>query len=536
MKNIELTKRERLRKFFEDSNGWSARAYHASIYGLIATSVFELLSEYEIIHSSLTLTQHHIIDFSITLIFTVDYLARLWASPVRRRFVIDIYNIIDIFAILPSFIVLFTGFGSATTSSLRVLRLLRTLRILRLVRAANMAEKELIDVYYLKSRADDEFEYYKTLLDFYNSLSTGTNGADPRRQILMYTSEICEKTGEKLNKLGEINEKHVFLLGFLEFAEQLKVILARPGNDFNTRKIEALINDLGTLISAEHTIEPVSTLPSRTIPASIQVIRLFKTSLKAVVVTFAIGFSVNVILKIVGIHDQILPVLNNLLIIETVVGGLIVFITSFNLSFTNAKRSETDFFLIEFSNILNTYAHNIKAAILHSEQDIDQRRKLYEEINHYFDTVGFNVINSVRKGNKYSLKFDTAILQSFDRIESLVAPHLKKLDSVSRTYSENVRDNLVGQLNKFQIKATIRVPYIFNSLNSIIIRSVYLVLVAIAPYSVIPRLLIVNLLQRAFFVTASETDNAIFNTSLATLPIQDRVMRRLCRISKILSE
>jgi len=507
-----------------------------STYALIAISIFELLSEYEIIYSSLTLRQHHVIDFSITLVFAADYLARLWASPVRGRFVINIYNIIDIFAILPSFIVLFTGFGSATTSSLRILRLLRTLRILRLVRAANMVEKELIDEYYLKSRADDEFKYYKTLLDFYNALSIGTNGADSRRQILVFTSEICERTGEKLNNHGEINEKRVFLLGFLEFTEQLKVILDRPQNDFNTRKVEALINELGTLISAEHTIESVPALPSHIIPAGIQVIRLFKISLKAVVVTFAIGFSINVILKIAGIYGQLLPVVNHLVIIETVVGGLIVFITSFNLSFTNAKRSETDFLLIEFSNLLNTYARNIKSTILRSEQDTDKRKKLYEGIDHYFDIIGFNIINSVRKGNKYSLKFDTVILQSFDRIESLMVPHLKTLDSVSRTYSEGVRDNLIGQLNKFQVKATIRVPYIFNSLNSIVIRNTYLILVAIAPYSAIPRLLIVNLLQRAFYVTASETDNAIFNTSLATLPIKDRVMRRLCRISKILSE
>ena len=149
--------RKRLWHFFDESEGLGARLYHTAIYGLIAVSVFELLSEEDIIRTGLTLLQHHIIDFGITLIFAGDYLVRLWASPKRRAFVINPYNIIDLVAILPSFIVLFTGFGSTTTSALRGFRLLRALRVLRLVRAANMVEKELVDEYYLRSRADEEF-------------------------------------------------------------------------------------------------------------------------------------------------------------------------------------------------------------------------------------------------------------------------------------------------------------------------------------------------------------------------------------------
>ena len=86
------------------------------------------------------------------VIFTFEYLARIWTAPflypeeenpwhARLRYVTSMMAIIDILAILPTYLPLFLP------RKLRILRLLRTLRLLRLLkmnRYTNSLEKLIV--------------------------------------------------------------------------------------------------------------------------------------------------------------------------------------------------------------------------------------------------------------------------------------------------------------------------------------------------------------------------------------------------------
>jgi len=76
-----------------------------------------------------------IAEAAFTLLFTIEYVLRWYASPNRWRYPFTTYALIDLIAILPSFLMFshVMGIGSEFLM-LRTVRLLRTLRFLRLLR------------------------------------------------------------------------------------------------------------------------------------------------------------------------------------------------------------------------------------------------------------------------------------------------------------------------------------------------------------------------------------------------------------------
>ncbi|GAB2198729.1 ion transporter [Sessilibacter sp. MAH4] len=71
-----------------------------------------------------------VLEWSFTILFTVEYILRLYCSPNRWRYMTSFYGIIDLLAILPSYLGLFL----ANTNYLIVIRLLRVLRIFRVLK------------------------------------------------------------------------------------------------------------------------------------------------------------------------------------------------------------------------------------------------------------------------------------------------------------------------------------------------------------------------------------------------------------------
>ncbi|MDZ7647038.1 MAG: ion transporter [Cytophagales bacterium] len=80
------------------------------------------------------------LDWIITGLFTVEYLLRIWTSERKRRYILSFYGLIDLFAILPTYLSLFFV-GSQALGAIRVLRLLRVFRVLKLVQFIGAANK-----------------------------------------------------------------------------------------------------------------------------------------------------------------------------------------------------------------------------------------------------------------------------------------------------------------------------------------------------------------------------------------------------------
>lgn len=76
----------------------------------------------------------HLIEYSCLVIFTMEYVLRLWSAPNRKRFFVQPFNLIDLLAILPSYVELIIS-ASPLASTLRTVRLLRLLRLSRILRA-----------------------------------------------------------------------------------------------------------------------------------------------------------------------------------------------------------------------------------------------------------------------------------------------------------------------------------------------------------------------------------------------------------------
>ena len=73
-----------------------------------------------------------LIEWYFTVLFTLEYALRIWIAKNRRAYLTSFYGLIDLLAILPSYIALFLP-QAAPLLIVRLLRVLRVFRVLRLV-------------------------------------------------------------------------------------------------------------------------------------------------------------------------------------------------------------------------------------------------------------------------------------------------------------------------------------------------------------------------------------------------------------------
>lgn len=73
------------------------------------------------------------IEWIITILFTIEYVVRIWASPKPFRYMTSFYGVIDFLAIIPTYLsIIFAGaMGFAVIRGLRLLRIFRILKITR---------------------------------------------------------------------------------------------------------------------------------------------------------------------------------------------------------------------------------------------------------------------------------------------------------------------------------------------------------------------------------------------------------------------
>jgi voltage-gated potassium channel len=70
-------------------------------------------------------------EWGFTILFTLEYVLRLWCSPRPMRYARSFFGVVDLVAILPTYLSLIFPGGQASLS-VRALRLLRVFRILKL--------------------------------------------------------------------------------------------------------------------------------------------------------------------------------------------------------------------------------------------------------------------------------------------------------------------------------------------------------------------------------------------------------------------
>ena len=72
------------------------------------------------------------IEVIFTLMFTIEYFVRIWCTPNRRAYIFSLYGVVDLLAILPTYVAIFLP-QAAPLLIIRLLRILRIFRVLRLL-------------------------------------------------------------------------------------------------------------------------------------------------------------------------------------------------------------------------------------------------------------------------------------------------------------------------------------------------------------------------------------------------------------------
>ncbi|PZV02202.1 MAG: Ion transporter [Leptolyngbya sp.] len=119
--------RERLRGYLDTTDTLTGRVVNGAIVLLIFMSAAIFVVKSYPISPALDKWLDWL-DWLIVLAFTLEYGLRLWTAPRPWQYAFSLYGLIDIIAILPSWIGVF---------DIRFLRFFRSLRILRLVRIFN---------------------------------------------------------------------------------------------------------------------------------------------------------------------------------------------------------------------------------------------------------------------------------------------------------------------------------------------------------------------------------------------------------------
>lgn len=86
------------------------------------------------------------LEWTFTIAFTIEYAARLYCSPAPRKYAYSFLGVIDLLAILPTYIAMFVA-GAQYVTVVRVLRLLRIFRILKYVQYIRESETLMRAIY-----------------------------------------------------------------------------------------------------------------------------------------------------------------------------------------------------------------------------------------------------------------------------------------------------------------------------------------------------------------------------------------------------
>ncbi|MBN2273143.1 MAG: ion transporter [Bacteroidales bacterium] len=125
--------RNRLYEIIFEADTRAGRIFDIVLLIIILCSIFIVMLESV---GSIRVNHFYVLktlEWIITLIFTIEYITRIWVVNKPVKYILSFYGLIDLFALLPTYIgVFFVGGHSLIV--IRAIRLLRVFRILKLSR------------------------------------------------------------------------------------------------------------------------------------------------------------------------------------------------------------------------------------------------------------------------------------------------------------------------------------------------------------------------------------------------------------------
>jgi voltage-gated potassium channel len=121
--------------------------------------------------------EFYYIEWFFTILFTIEYLLRLYAAPNRLRYMFSFYGIVDFLSIIPTYL----SFFVVGVQPLLVVRFLRILRIFRILRMADYMQQAGFLAMALRSSKQKIIVFFVTvavLVTIFGSVVYVVEGAD----------------------------------------------------------------------------------------------------------------------------------------------------------------------------------------------------------------------------------------------------------------------------------------------------------------------------------------------------------------------
>lgn len=101
------------------------------LYCILISVLIAILDSIKYLHDALPIIFSSL-EWIFTILFSIEYILRLYVSPHPRRYAFSFYGIIDLMSVLPTYLSFFIS-GYQFFITIRILRLLRVFRIFRLL-------------------------------------------------------------------------------------------------------------------------------------------------------------------------------------------------------------------------------------------------------------------------------------------------------------------------------------------------------------------------------------------------------------------
>ncbi len=132
--------RHRIHEVIFEADTPAGKFFDISLLGLICFSIVVVMLESSEDWNVVYASAFFYIEWVLTIIFTIEYILRLWVTLKPLKYALSFYGIVDILAILPSYVGLFIP-NSQYFLIIRILRLMRVFRIFKLGQYLNEGDQ-----------------------------------------------------------------------------------------------------------------------------------------------------------------------------------------------------------------------------------------------------------------------------------------------------------------------------------------------------------------------------------------------------------
>lgn len=159
-KSDKFTWKQRIHEIIFESDTAAGKLFDVVLLLLIFTSVILVVIESIPTMHLRFLNEFAILEWIITIIFSLEYFFRIYSVKKPKGYIFSFYGIIDLLAIVPSYLSLFL----VGTHYLMVIRAFRLLRIFRILKLSQFLKGQEVIVVALKTSRHKIFVFLLTLM------------------------------------------------------------------------------------------------------------------------------------------------------------------------------------------------------------------------------------------------------------------------------------------------------------------------------------------------------------------------------------